>query len=309
MGLSLFKFYLCLMEDTSDLLKSMLSGNKRSLARCITIVENELPGYEDLLCALPVRNNVPVIGITGPPGAGKSTLINAILKQLVEGGKTAGIVAVDPSSPFTRGSLLGDRLRMAEHFMNDRIFIRSLASRGSLGGLSAKSIEITDVMRAFGFDMIILETVGVGQSEIEITGLADLTVLVLVPESGDDIQTLKAGVMEIADMFVVNKSDRPGADLFVKNLLSLVHSRPGVQAPVIKTIASQSSGITELLASFSSESVKRKTEKKAWFLAEKAYRLISNKRMMNVSREELETSLRKEILRPEFNLYEFISHF
>src|ERR1051326_507823 len=168
------------MSEMKSLVQKFESGDVKALARVISIVENETAGYEEILSSLKIKN-VPVVGITGPPGAGKSTLINAILKKLTDKGKRVGVIAIDPTSPFNYGSLLGDRLRMAEHFTNEKVFIRSLATRGSLGGLSAKTIEVSDVLRAFGFDYVFIETVGVGQSEVEIAGLADTTVLVLVP--------------------------------------------------------------------------------------------------------------------------------
>ena len=172
-----------------------MQGDRKALARAITIVENDQDGYRELLLALPAGNKVPITGITGPPGAGKSTLINALLRQLTDAGKKVAVIAVDPTSPFNYGSLLGDRLRMSEHFTNPNVFIRSLATRGSLGGLSEKIIEIVDVMRVADFDMILVETVGVGQSEVEIAGLDDTTIVVVVPESGDEVQTLKSGIM------------------------------------------------------------------------------------------------------------------
>src|ERR1035441_9606896 len=175
------------MSKTLEILKQLASGDKKALARCITIVENELAGYEDILSSLKFNKHVPVIGFTGPPGAGKSTLINALLAALSKKNKKVGVIAIDPTSPFNFGSLLGDRLRMSEHFSDENIFIRSLATRGSLGGLSAKTIEITDVMRASNFDYIFIETVGVGQSEVEVAGLADTTVLVLAPGFGDEV--------------------------------------------------------------------------------------------------------------------------
>jgi LAO/AO transport system kinase len=297
------------MSSTADLLKSMQTGDKRALARCITLVENELDGYEALLAALVFPKTTPVIGITGPPGAGKSTLISALLSTLAAEGKTVGVVAVDPSSPFTHGSLLGDRLRMSEHFVSDRVFIRSLATRGSLGGLSAKSIEVTDVMKAFGFDLIILETVGVGQNEVEIAGLADLCVLVLVPEAGDEVQTLKSGIMEIADIYVVNKSDRDGADLFVKNLLTLVKSKHAFDTPVIKTAATKDEGIAELREAITRLWGKKMNTVKPGLLAEKAYRLIANARMKDISKKELEKAISLALKNNDFNLYLFIRQY
>src|SRR6195952_4620826 len=220
--------------------------NFRSLARALTIAENGLKGAEQLLKGLRFHKNTPVIGITGPPGAGKSTLVNSIINSLVSKGNKIAILAIDPTSPFNFGSLLGDRIRMATHFNHPDVFIRSLATRGSLGGLSAKTIEMTDVLRAAGFDYVLIETVGVGQSEIEIAGLADVTMVVLVPESGDEIQNIKSGLMEIADAFIVNKADREGADLFANNLKKLSKLKHE-ETPVFKTTASQASGIEEIV--------------------------------------------------------------
>lgn len=299
------------MYDIKTLLKGLHQGDKKSLARCITIVENDLGGYEEILTSLhfdPSRTSSTVIGITGPPGAGKSTLINALIKELTLKGKSVCVIAIDPTSPFNYGSLLGDRLRMAEHFTNENVFIRSLATRGSLGGLSAKTIEIVDVMRAFSFDYIIVETVGVGQSEVEIAGLADTTVLVLVPESGDDIQALKSGVMEIADIFVVNKSDRDGANTFQKNLIQLAHSKPASDwnIPVIKTVASRHEGVDELIAAIHQHQKVGMNTKRPYLLTEKAYRLIQNARMKDVSKQILRQQIDIEIKNPDFNLYRFV---
>lgn len=297
------------MNSSPQILQSMLNGDKRALARCISMVENETEGFEAILYNLKFQKTPPVIGITGPPGAGKSTLVAKLLDLLTEKGKTVGVLAVDPTSPFTHGSLLGDRLRMSEHFLNPHVFIRSLATRGSLGGLSAKAIEITDVMKAFGFDYILLETVGVGQNEVEIAGLADLTVLVLVPEAGDEVQTLKSGIMEIADIFVVNKSDREGAHHFVKNLLNLVGSRMGSTTPVIQTTATTGSGIEELLKAIHTGHSEKDPEKKISLLTEKAARLISYGRMRSLSRKELDISIREALKVPDFNLYQFVTRF
>ncbi|MBC7416810.1 MAG: methylmalonyl Co-A mutase-associated GTPase MeaB, partial [Pedobacter sp.] len=196
------------MEEPENLLSLTEKGNFRALARLLTLVENDISPAGEILKSLQSNNATPVIGITGPPGAGKSTLVNAIATELSKANKKIAILAIDPTSPFNFGSLLGDRIRMSPQFTNPNVFIRSLATRGSLGGMSAKTIEMVDVLKAANFDMIIVETVGVGQSEVEIAGLADKTIVMLVPESGDGIQTIKSGLMEIADCFVVNKADR-----------------------------------------------------------------------------------------------------
>jgi LAO/AO transport system kinase len=299
------------MSITTDLIQELQQGNKKSLARCITIVENELEGYEEILTSLRFNASIPVVGITGPPGAGKSTLINAVIKKLTDRGKAVGVIAIDPTSPFNYGSLLGDRLRMAEHFTNEQVFIRSLATRGSLGGLSAKTIEITDVMRAFAFDYIFVETVGVGQSEVEIIGLADTTVLVLVPQAGDDVQAIKSGIMEIADVFVINKADRDGVNAFMKNIVQLVHSKPlnGWEIPVIKAVATKGEGVEELIAAIDKHHGTAVNTRRSYLLAEKAFRIIQSKKMQNVSKKELKEKLEVALKKEGFNLYAFLKGF
>ncbi len=198
---------------TERLLADFASGKTSALARAVSVVENQRPGIDEILGTLhPKLGRARRIGITGPPGAGKSTITNLVTKAFRGAGLTVGIVCVDPTSPFTGGALLGDRVRMESVSLDDGVFIRSMATRGSLGGLAASTREVADVLDGFGFDRVIIETVGVGQSELDVARTADSTMVVLVPESGDSIQTLKAGVMEIADVFVINKSDRPGAD-------------------------------------------------------------------------------------------------
>jgi LAO/AO transport system kinase len=197
----------------ATLLRAFDSGHRAALARAISIVENHRAGFDALLAALhPRLGRARRIGITGPPGAGKSTCTTALVDAMRADGLTVAVVAVDPTSPFTGGALLGDRIRMERVALDPGVYIRSMATRGSLGGLAAATRETCDVLDGYGFDRIIIETVGVGQSELDVARTADTSVVVLVPESGDSIQTLKAGVMEIADLFVVNKSDRPGAD-------------------------------------------------------------------------------------------------
>lgn len=210
------------------LLRDFEAGRKAALARAVSIVENHRAGFDVLLAALHTRvGRAQRIGITGPPGAGKSTLTTHLAARYRAAGLTVGIVAVDPTSPFTGGALLGDRIRMESIALDPGVFIRSMATRGSLGGLAAAAGEVADVLDAFGIDRILIETVGVGQSELDIARTADTSVVVLVPESGDSIQTLKAGLMEIADLFVVNKSDRPGADRLRHELEVMLGLRGG----------------------------------------------------------------------------------
>jgi LAO/AO transport system kinase len=281
-------------------------SDTKSLARTISLVENEVTGYEKLLEELP-HNHVPVIGITGPPGAGKSTLTDALIGEIVKAGKKVAVLCVDPSSPFNMGALLGDRIRMSEWYTNPNVFIRSLATRGSLGGLHPMIIEITEVLKAAAFDFIIVETVGVGQSEVEIAGLADATVVVLVPESGDDIQVMKAGLMEIADTFVVNKCDRPAADLFVKNLQARTGNK---NIPVLKTVANTKEGITALYESILNHLRQTHTsEKKYQLLAQRVYHIIRDKRMKDTDMEKLVLEVKSAYANQRFNLYKVVSQY
>jgi len=280
----------------------------RSVARALTIVENNLSGAGQLLKSLKFSKNVPIIGITGPPGAGKSTLVNEIISQMLLGKHKIAVLAIDPTSPFNYGSLLGDRIRMAPHFNHPDVFIRSLATRGSLGGLSAKTIEMTDVLRASGFDYIIVETVGVGQSEVEIAGLADITLLVLVPESGDEIQNIKSGLMEIADAFIINKTDRADAELFANNLTQILALKNGESIPVFRAIASKAEGIKEIVDFISSFSGK-KNNKFEMLLADKAFKLIQEKYMSKIDKRKLILDIAIASKQPAFNLYSFIEQY
>ena len=205
------------------------AGKPAALARVVSIVENHRDGFEEILGSLhPRTGRARRIGLTGPPGAGKSTITALLVKRFRDAGLTVGVIAVDPTSPFTGGALLGDRVRMESVALDPGVFIRSMATRGSLGGLAAATREVADVLDAFGFDRLLIETVGVGQSELDVARTADSTALVLVPESGDSIQTLKAGVMEVADIFVVNKADRPGADRLRNDVELMLGLRKGV---------------------------------------------------------------------------------
>ena len=239
-----------LPEDLASLLELFHAGKRTALARAISVIENERPGFQEFLHrVLDAGPRAQRIGVTGPPGGGKSSLIAALAHLYRAGNEEVGVVAVDPTSPFSGGALLGDRIRMND-LANDRgIFIRSMATRGSLGGLAATSKEVIDLMDAFGLTRLLIETVGVGQTELEITGAVDTVVVVLVPESGDGIQAMKAGLMEIADIFVVNKADRPGADHVLDDLRSALHLRAGGAwaIPVLKTVAQTGEGVPELL--------------------------------------------------------------
>jgi len=282
-----------------------LSLDIKTLARNISRIENEAEGFEELLRSLKSKKNVPVIGITGAPGAGKSTLVDGLIGKLVSEKKRVAVLCVDPSSPFNLGSVLGDRIRMSSWYTHPDVFIRSLATRGSLGGLHPKIIEITEYLQASEFDFIIVETVGVGQSEIEIAGLADVTVVVVVPEGGDEVQTMKAGLMEIADIFVVNKSDRPNADLFVKNLQLM--SR---HVPVLKTVASETKGVDELSNQIQDLASKHlQNDHKLWLLTERAYQLIAKKKMAGIDKDELMEKIKTLSEKGDFNLYQFVAGF
>lgn len=296
----------------SQLLFDLQNGNKRALARAISLVENDSNGYESLLENLNFNKKVPLIGITGPPGAGKSTLINAFAKHLLDQNKKVAIIAIDPSSPFNKGSLMGDRLRMGEHFLNPNIFIRSMASRGSLGGLAPKIFEVADLIRAAQFDYVIIETVGVGQSEVEIASLADTTVLVLVPEAGDEIQTIKSGVMEIADVYVLNKSDRSGADTFYKNLCALTHSHASNdwESPVVKTIAHKYEGLQNLQVAIEKhQAANNLSDKKNLLLTEKAIVLIKNQRVKDIIFENIFNDLKEISNLQNFNIYRYVKKY
>lgn len=292
--------------------EELQQGNTKSLARSISLIENEVAGYETFLQSLPATTT-PLIGLTGPPGAGKSTLTDSLIGLLVNKGKKVAVLCVDPSSPFNLGALLGDRIRMSNWYNHPNVFIRSLATRGSLGGLHPKILEITDTCKAAGFDYILVETVGVGQSEIEIAGLADVTVVVLVPEAGDEVQTMKAGLMEIADIFAVNKADRPEADLFVHNLrlmLAPAFATHNNELPVVKTIATQQNGAAELLEKIEELLMQQHTnERRSWLLAEKAYYLIQQQRMKDVQKNSMKLQIEEELKKGDFNLYRFVQRF
>jgi LAO/AO transport system kinase len=233
-----------------SLVEDIRSGNPRALARAITAVENRAPQSAELLKALfPHTGHARVIGLTGAPGAGKSTLVDQLAREYRKQEKTVGIIAVDPTSPYTGGAILGDRIRMGSHYADPGIYIRSMATRGSLGGLARTTADVTSVLDASGRDVVLIETVGVGQDEVDIVRLAEVTVVILVPGMGDDVQTIKAGIMEIADIFVINKSDRDGAERVereIRAMQSLSVRKDEWVPPVVKTVASEGQGIAEL---------------------------------------------------------------
>lgn len=297
----------------TQLYNDYLKGNKKALARIISLVENQVEGYSEMLQLLPA-SATPVIGITGPPGAGKSTLVDALIEYWVGMGKNIGVLCVDPSSPFNLGALLGDRIRMSNWYTHPQVFIRSLATRGSLGGLHPAIIEIADVMKAAGFDYVVVETVGVGQSEIEIAGLADTTVVVVVPEAGDEVQTMKAGLMEIADVFVVNKADRPDADMFARNLRLMM--APAFMAKtheiaIVKTEANNKKGIDTLGLAIQHhlETLTGANERRFWLLTEKAWHIIQAHRMQSLSKKLLMQEIKTywETSGESPNLYRYIA--
>ena len=291
-------------------IKQIEQGDMKALARAISLIENESSGYGELLKNLPYSEK-KIIGITGPPGAGKSTLTDALIGEFVKNNETVCVLCVDPSSPFHHGALLGDRIRMQTWYNNPAVFIRSFSARGSMGGLHPKILEITELVKAAPLDRIVIETIGVGQSELEIAALADTTVLVLVPEAGDEIQAMKSGLIEIADIFVVNKADRPGAAEFMKNLMQTVaHGHDEKETPVIQTIATEKKGIDNLLEKIIlHQQGLRSNEKKIAALADKAYVLIQQKRMRNVNRQQLSQQLRDAFDGKDFNLYAFVEQF
>jgi LAO/AO transport system kinase len=271
-----------------DLAPAVLRGDVRAVARAISLVEDDRPEAAEVLKALfPHAGKALVVGVTGPPGAGKSTLVDRMTAHLRARGRTVGIVAVDPTSPFSGGAILGDRIRMQAHALDPGVFIRSMATRGHLGGLAAATGHVVTVLAASGKDVVLVETVGVGQDEVDIVGTADVSVVVLVPGLGDEVQALKAGIMEIADVFVVNKADREGVDRVVAEIESMLSlSAHGAHVPaIVKTVATEDRGIPDLLAAV--EAFRAKAE---------ASGLLLEKRRAHL-RRQFEETVRHRLLR------------
>jgi LAO/AO transport system kinase len=244
-----------LSHELQQWIDRLRGGDPRALARAISTVENREPGSSELLKELfPYSGRARIVGLTGAPGSGKSTLVDQMAKLYRKENRTVGIIAVDPTSPYSGGAILGDRIRMQDHFSDPGIYIRSMATRGSLGGLARATADVSTVLDASGRDLIMIETVGVGQDEVDIVRLADITIVILVPGMGDDVQTIKAGIMEIADIFVINKSDREGAERVereIRAMQSLATRSDNWVPPIVKTVASEGKGVTDLAKAIS----------------------------------------------------------
>jgi len=299
------------MYDLIDIAKGVAEGNFLLLAKTISQIENKVEGTDAYLAKLTPKA-IPIIGITGPPGAGKSTLIAGMVGEWVTAGKKVAVLSVDPSSPFHKGAILGDRIRMKDWYLHPQVFIRSLASRGHLGGLNSSMIELTTLLQTVGFDQIIVETVGVGQSEVEVASLADTTVVVFVPEAGDEIQMMKSGLMEVADVFVVNKSDRPDAQTFTNHIRQMMMEN-GVseeQVKVVATVASQGVGITDLIQAIDAHQISNHVlgnNKK--IILTKAIQLIVAHKMQQVDLKKLEQDIDVAITKETFNIFSFIQNY
>lgn len=276
-------------ERGTDLVAKARAGDTHATARLLSVVENEEPGAADALRELyPLTGKARVIGVTGPPGGGKSTLVNRLAGVYRERGDRVAVVAVDPSSPFSGGALLGDRIRMSERFLDEGLFIRSMASRGHSGGLARSTSRVVNVLDAIGYGVVLVETVGVGQEEVEVIRVVDTVVLVTVPGLGDDIQAIKAGVLEIADVLVVNKADRPGADETARDLaqmLSLGKLRTSWKPPIVRTVAATGENIPQLVDAI---------EKHRVWAAENGER---DRRRRDAARVEVEDVLREALIR------------
>jgi LAO/AO transport system kinase len=303
------------MFETQNLVEKLLAGEPRAVARAITKAENGVAGAADLMKAVfPHTGRALVIGITGAPGAGKSSLVDKLAMHYKDAGNRVGIICVDPSSPFSGGAILGDRIRMSTLGLDKNVFIRSMATRGNLGGLSRATVDAVAILDAAGFDKVIVETVGVGQDEVEIVKTADVSIVVLVPGMGDDIQAIKAGIMEIGDAFVINKADREGVlrtEKELKALLELAHRPDFWNPPIVKTVATENKGIEDLSKAIESyyefqkrdENLERRTSIARWRLLELLQeKLLADVLSRNGTGEKIE-ELAREIAEKKTNPY------
>ena len=299
------------MQSLEAIKQGVVEGNFLLLAKAISFIENEATGSDAFLQTLH-PGITPIIGVTGPPGAGKSTLISELIRAWINQDKKIAVLSVDPSSPFHQGALLGDRIRMKDWYLHPNVFIRSLASRGHLGGLNSSIIELTALLQSVGFDYIIVETVGVGQSEVEIAALADTTIVVLVPEAGDAVQMMKSGLMEIADLFVVNKSDRPDAATFAHHIEQMLMDNMQSDAlpKVIQTVATQGVGMKELVLAIEAENVNAKNVDRLLSLnMHKLIQLIIAHKLKGVQRQAIQADLQSAMQAPNFNIFAFAQKF
>jgi LAO/AO transport system kinase len=296
------------IDDIDD---ALINGNFLKLAKTISSIEDKEPTVISYLEALSPKNT-PIIGITGPPGAGKSTLISAMIEIWISEGKRIAVLSVDPSSPFHHGAILGDRIRMKDWYLHPNVFIRSLASRGHLGGLTSSMIELTTLLQSLSFDIIILETVGVGQSEVEVAALADTTIVVFVPEAGDEVQMMKSGLMEVANLFVVNKSDRPDAEIFSNHLKQMIMTNVyKANVPkVINTIAAQKVGLIELVeAIYEQQHLLEKSDQKLKGIMAKVIQIITAHQLNKLDYPTIEHNVKIEIANGNANLFNIAKQF
>jgi LAO/AO transport system kinase len=299
------------MFAVTDIAKGVAEGNFLLLAKTISQIENKVEGTDAYLAKLAPKT-IPIVGITGPPGAGKSTLIAGLVGEWIAAGKKVAVLSVDPSSPFHKGAILGDRIRMKDWYLHPQVFIRSLASRGHLGGLNSSMIELTTLLQSVGFDQIIIETVGVGQSEVEVASLADTTVVVLVPEAGDEVQMMKSGLMEVADIFVVNKSDRPDAQTFTNHIRQMIMEN-GISEDLVKvvsTIASQGVGMTDLIQAMEAHQItKTALGLNQKLIVAKVVQLIVAHKMQQVDLKKLEQDIEVAMINEGFNIFSFTQNY